>query len=447
MSKSQKRSRKHLNLDQRELIEQYLNEGKSFAGIARDLKISPSTIQREVRRNRRNEGVSGSKRGADRTNCEHARICKLKALCERALYGECFESKYCKRCTKEHCHDHCDSYEIRICPTVEGAPFVCNACKRYYRCTLERFKYSARAAQVSADTRNSEARSGFDLTSTEVEYLVETVRVGLSLGHSIHHIFTANEMPCSERTFYRLVEDESLPILNIELAKKVKYKKRKGNKKISIHARGFYRGHEYKDYMRLPLSERAITTEVDTVWGKKHDKKTILSLHRIDLHFQIYLLLPERSTVVVIEALDWLETCCEGRFTEFFGLMLLDRGTEFDDIEGMERSLVEGKKRARAFFTDPNRPDQKGACEKNHVELRKILPKGTSLANMDSYVLSDICSHVNSTIRKGCGDTTPMQLAQMCLPDFLFDNLGLSLIAPNEVIAVPGILYSPDKQD
>lgn len=441
MSRKLKRSRARLDFDQRELIEQYLNESRSFAGIARDLGVSPSTIQREVRRNRRNEGISGSRRNADRTNCEHARTCKLKALCVRAQHGECFESKYCKRCTKEHCHNHCDSYEVRICPTIENAPFVCNACKRYYRCTLERFKYSARTAQSSADTRNSEARSGFDLTSAEVEYLIETVRAGLSLGHSIHHIFAANEMPCSERTFYRLVEEESIPILNIELAKKVKYKKRKGKKETTVHPKGFYVGHEYKDYMRLPLSERAITTEVDTVWGTKRDKKTILSLHRVDLHFQIYVLLPERSRTAVVEALDWLEACCEGRFTEFFGLMLFDRGSEFDDIERMERSLVEGNKRTQTFFTDPNRPDQKGACEKNHVELRKVLPKGTSLEGMNSYILSDICSHVNSTIRKGCGSTTPIQLAQMCMPDSLFDNLGLTLIAPNKVIAAPGILY------
>ena len=30
--------------------------------------------------------------------------------------------------------------------------------------------------------------------------------------------------------------------------------------------------------------------------------------------------------------------CCEGGFSEFFGLMLFDRGSEFDSIEAMEAS-------------------------------------------------------------------------------------------------------------
>lgn len=40
-----------------------------------------------------------------------------------------------------------------------------------------------------------------------------------------------------------------------------------------------------------------------------------------------------------------------------------------------------------------------------------------------------------------------MQLAMMCLPQELFENLGLTLISPNDVIAAPGFLYDPDRQD
>jgi len=281
------------------------------------------------------------------------------------------------------------------------------------------------------------------MTSLDVEYMVSTVRAGLRLGHSIHHIFEANMMPCSERTFYRLVEDQCIPIIGMELAKKKKYKKRKSKKGRSVHARGFYRGREYKDYLELSLSERAITTEIDTVWGKRSDSKCILSLHRVDLHFQIYLLLEARTTSEVITALDWLEQCSDGRFSEFFGLLLADRGSEFDDFEGIESSSVGDEQRCKIYYADPSRPDQRGSGEKNHVELRKVIPKGTSLANMNTFILAEICSHVNSTIRRGCGNTTPMHLAQMCLPAELLENLGLTLISPNEVVSAPGILYRP----
>jgi IS30 family transposase len=320
------------------------------------------------------------------------------------------------------------------------APFVCNSCDHFGRCTINRYRYSAESAQAQSNRRSTEARYGIDLTEEEMGILVDTVRTGLAKGQSIHHIFEAYELPCSERSFYRHVENQSIPILSIDLAKKVKYKKRK-RKKEFVHGTGFFVGHEYDDYMELPEEERAIATEVDTVWGKKGDHKCILSLHRVDLHFQIYLLLQSRTMEEVVRAFDWLEMCCEGRFSEFFGLMLLDRGSEFDDISGMERSCESDRKRCAAYFADPNRPDQKGSCEKNHVELRKVLPKGTSLQNMDAFTLANICSHVNSSIRKGCGNASPMQIAMLCLPQSLFDNLGLSLIPPKDVVSAPNILY------
>ena len=62
----------------------------------------------------------------------------------------------------------------------------------------------------------------------------------------------------------------------------------------------------------------------------------------------------------MVRALDHLEMCCEGGFQEFFGLMLFDRGSEFDSIEAMESSCMFSGKRANAYFADPSRPDQKG---------------------------------------------------------------------------------------
>ena len=434
MATHEKRPQKHLDLEGRKLIERGLDEGKTFTYIAREVGMEVSTIRREILRNRRNDGMSYSQ-GADKTDCAHLKTCKLKNLCKLHC-----DKRLCKRCTIRKCKSICNEYERRECLSVTKAPFVCNACEHFGRCTLSRFRYSAESAGVQTTRRCKEARSGIDLTEEEIGLLVDTVRAGLAKGQSIHHIFETYDLPCSERSFYRHVENQSIPILSIDLAKKVKYKKRK-RKKEKVRGVGFFAGYEYDDYLELPEEDRAVVTEVDTVWGIKSDRKCILSLHRVDLHFQIYLLLQSRTMEEVVRAFDWLEIACEGRFSEFFGLMLLDRGTEFDDISGMERSCESNRKRCSVYFTDPQRSDQKGACEKNHVELRKVLPKGTSLQNMDAFTLAEICSHVNSSIRKGCGDTSPIQMAMLCLPQSLFGNLGLTLIPPEEVVSAPGILY------
>ena len=427
---------KHIDFERGKQIERGLDDGRTFTYIAREVGVEVSTIRREILRNRRNDGKSFSN-GADKTDCAHLKSCKLKNLCK----NHC-NTRLCKRCTLRKCKSVCDEYERRECPTVTKAPFVCNACERYGRCTLSRFRYSAESSETQASRRLKETRSGIDLTEEEIGLLVDTVRAGFAKGQSIHHIFETYDLPCSERSFYRYVENQSIPILSIDLAKKVKYKKRR-RKKEKVHETGFFAGHEYDYYLELPEEDRAITTEVDTVWGIKGDRKCILSLHRVDLHFQIYLILKSRTKEEVVRAFDWLELSCEGRFSEFFGLILLDRGSEFDDISGMERSCESNRKRCSVYFTDPGRADQKGSCEKNHVELRKVLPKGTSLQDMDAFTLATICSHVNSSIRKGCGNVSPMQMALLCLPQSLFDYLGLTLIPPEEVVSAPGILYRP----
>jgi IS30 family transposase len=436
MNTGESRPRKHLDHEKRVCIERGLCEGRTLTAIARSIGVHISTVRREIIRNRRCDGASYAK-GADRTDCAHLRNCKVKSICD--FYCE---KRLCKRCEMRKCQDICQSYEMRTCMTVENAPFVCNACEHFARCTLTRYRYSADIADVQALHRSKEARAGVDLTEDEMGVLVDAVRDGLAKGQSIHHIFATSDLPCSERSFYRHVENQDIPIKSIDLAKKVKYKKRRRQKAKSRET-GFFRGHEYDDYLALPEEDQAGRTEVDTVIGKRSDRQCILSLHRVDLHFQIYLLLRDKTEASVIEAFNWLEECCDGKFHEFFGLLLLDRGAEFNDIAGMEHSCKGDGLRCATYFTDPNRPDQKGSCEKNHVELRKILPKGTPFDALDAFTLAQICSHVNSSVRKGCGNISPMQMAMLVLPESLLNNLGLRLIPPKEVVSAPNILYRP----
>ena len=436
MTKKKNRPRKHLDIEERRIIEEGLNDRKTFTWIATRVGVEISSVRREILRNRRRDGSSGGK-SADRTDCSHLKACKIQGLC-----GGCLVPKRCKNCYARDCWEICGAYEKRACLTVEKAPLVCNACNRYPKCALTRWKYSAEFAQKQAVLRGKESREGIDLTEEEVGSLVGTVRAGLARGQSIHHIFESNGLPCSERSFYRHVENQTIPIKSIDLAKKVKYKKRKRAKAVS-HETGFFAGHEYEDYLELSDQDRARVTEMDTVLGKRGEKKCVLTLHRVDLHFQIYLLLKDRTMESVVNALDWLEERCEGRFTEFFGLILADRGSEFDDIAGIEKSRENDGARCAVYFADPQRSDQRGAGEKNHVEFRKIVPKGTSLEKMTADTLAEICSHVNSSIRKGCGNASPMQMATLCMPSTFFENLGLKLIPPNDVIGAPGILYRP----
>lgn len=126
-------------------------------------------------------------------------------------------------------------------------------------------------------------------------------------------------------------------------------------------------------------------------------------------------------------------------FKQIFPVILTDNGHEFMDISGMERS-INGGIRTKIFFCEPNRSDEKGACENNHKLIRYIIPKGTSL---EPYMQADInlmMNHINSYSRRSLHSKTPYGVAMQVLPDDFFILLGLELIDSKDVIMNPSLL-------
>lgn len=424
------RNYSHIDFETRISIESYVAEGRTLAYMSRELGVDATSISRELKRNRRSDGA---REGTSFKNkCAHRKTCTRRRLCD----PEC--RKKCSSCAKLCREGDCPDYEKEVCRRTHKAPWVCNGCGKRPTCPLERFSYSARLAQAKADSRLSESREGLDMTGAEMEFLAEVVKEGLAKGQSVHHVFASrSDLPCSERSFYRHVENEAIGVRKMDLRKKVKYKKR--SKKKADREAGFYEGHTYADYQNLSEDVRAGVVQMDCVEGVEGDLQAILTLHFAALRFQIYLLLAKKDSGHVVAALGWLEELCGGSkaFKEAFGCILADRGMEFSDIEGMEHAG-----RTSVYFCDPQRPDQKGGCEKNHVELRKVIPKGTSIdgLGLDAWLLAGICSHVNSSLRLAIGNASPMALAQVALPASLLDGLGLELVPPADVEMRPELI-------
>ena len=420
----------HITFEMRVSIENYVIEGRTLAYMSRELDMDATSISRELKRNRRCDGRNTS--FSCRNDCAKRRTCKIKRICD----PDC--KKLCASCALQ-CHEgKCLGYEREQCRRTQKAPFVCNGCPKRRSCPLERFTYSAKAAQAKADSRLVESRQGLDMTGHEMMFLAQEVKAGLEKGQSVHHIFASrDDLPCSERSFYRHVENESIDVRKMDLRKKVKYKKR-AKSKVNRRETGFYAGREYSDYIALDVEDRIATVQMDCVEGAEGDKQALLTLHFVALRFQIYLLLAKKDSSHVVAALDWLEELCgQHAFRRLFGLILADRGSEFDDIAGIEKDG-----RCSVYYTDPQRPDQKGSCEKAHVELRKVIGKGVSIdgLGLDSWLVAGICSHVNSSMRLSIGNASPMALAKAALPASLLEGLGLELIPANEVETRPKLI-------
>lgn len=97
-------------------------------------------------------------------------------------------------------------------------------------------------------------------------------------------------------------------------------------------------------------------------------------------------------------------------------------------------------KTSEAYYCDANRSDQKAKVEKNHVYIRYIIPKGTS---MDYYEQTDIdlmMSHINSTAREVLNFAIPYDMASIYLGMDSMKKLNLFKIQPDDIILKPYLI-------
>ena len=168
-------SYKHLDFKKRCNLEKYLNAGMTLTWIAQKDNISLSTLSREVKRNRRDDGRTMF------TNTSH--ICALRKRCN--IHNLCktrCRSRRCSTCPGHLCTPMCDLYQPEICKRTTRAPYCCNGCPTPGGCGLHRYRYDAKLAQKSADSRLVSCREGINCTEEELARTVELARPMLNQG-------------------------------------------------------------------------------------------------------------------------------------------------------------------------------------------------------------------------------------------------------------------------
>ena len=436
---------KHLTLQDREIIEDGVRNGLGCREIADTLGVAPSTVSREVKQNRTRR-LSLRKDFKPAQNCIHYATCpEAGSACE-----ECATYKTrCRDCKSRKCIEHCGRFELRTCPETQRWPFVCPPkCPQTTHCNYPRMRYSAPAADNAAAARLSSVRSGVAISPAQAAAMMERVRALLAQGQSIEAIWVehSDEMPVCVRTCYNYLHRGFMGASLMELPRQVRYKKRisAGGEPRLARDRVDRAGRTYDDFCMLPLEDRVRVVQADSVVGRESDRQRVLSLHLVRHSFQFYILQPDGSPRCTVAAFDAIETYLGSpeAFEAIFGIILADRGSEFDDWAGMERScLVESVRRCRVFYCDPMNSNQKAQCEKNHEELRKILPKGRS--DFDALTQADvatICSHVNSYPRPTRNGARPYDLAAAEFPAGFLDLLGIARVAPDEVTLKPQLM-------
>ena len=130
-------------------------------------------------------------------------------------------------------------------------------------------------------------------------------------------------------------------------------------------------------------------------------------------------------------------------FMELFNPILTDNGVEFADDEGIEQSILSKTgKRCSVYYCDVRQSQQKAACERNHVELRKILPKGRGIGfdRLNRKDCAVLMSHLNSEPRKSLGGMCAIDMFLAAYGDTaksLLDAYGIEKIAYEDLYMSP----------
>lgn len=436
---------KHLSRENREVIEAGIRNRDSARAIAKRIDVSPSTVTREVRAHRTIRTKKPSP--TDKASAK----CALYARCQAsgtACSGCSTEYTNCKQCRARRCWLSCPDFELRMCEETEKWPYVCpEGCPKRGWCGLPKCGYDAGDADAAYREALSSARSGICVTQDELDAMNAIVVPLAKQGQSFEAIWAAHgdELPVCVRSAYRYQAVGAVGLTSLDMPRKARLLPRKrpdsgGAKRGRVDRTG----RTYADFEGLPIEDRARVVQGDSVVGYAWNATDILTLHVVARSFQLYLKKDHGSAEAVVAWLDAIEGALGSpeAFAEIFGVLLVDRGVEFDDWAGMERScLVEGARRCRVYYCDAMRSDQKAQAERCHEQLRRILPKGRSdFDKLSAWDVAVCCSHVNSYPLARWSGKCPLEVAAGLLPQPLLDELGIERVPADEVVLKPYLM-------
>lgn len=360
-------------------IEEGLSRNESIASIARSTMRAKSSIIREI-----NAGAVWA---------------KTHALVRKNIV-----------CAEPESQDS-------VCHKLKLSPYVCNGCKQFITHTCSkrynRYYLASRAQEIS-EAKRSESRRGWDTTDDVLETRAECIYSALKQGLSPETMCMMGLVDCSAATIRRMVDEGIGKLSRMLLPRAVRYKKREVKREPRICKKRTAK-RTYQAFLKLEEQVRESRWELDCVEGHRDEHKRLVSLLERRSRFQIFLIADSKNPSDVLAAIRKLTyklgiSCTQ----QLFKLVLTDNGSEFGCEAELAEAFCEPPGQTRIYYCDPMCSFQKGTYERNHVELRKILPKKPrQYIDFDLLTQEDarlITSHVNSLPRNILHGKSSMQV-------------------------------------
>ena len=230
-------------------------------------------------------------------------------------------------------------------------------------------------------------------------------------------------------------------VRNIDLRRKVKYRKRKKPTEASAKDRSYRIDHNYDDFRkRIEKDPNANVVEMDCVEGSKPGRKVLLTMTFRRTNLVLIFLLSSQTQEEVVRVFNLLEERLgKELFRKLFEIILTDGGSEFAGRAELETSSDKSQ-RTTVYYCDPYSFWQKGCCEKNHEYIRYVRKKGSSFDDLEQSDIDLLANHINSTKRDSLNGHSPFELSQLLLDDRLLTVMNYKAIAPDDVMLTPELL-------
>lgn len=408
---------KHLSFEDRLKIEEGISKRLHKSEIAKIVGKSPSTIAKEIKRNRilkpRNTFNDTSNK------CIHLKDCKV-------------------------CYARCKDYEEPSCFDRERFVGACNNCKNLSKCKLYKYFYKAKSAQSNYEYTLKDARQGVNLNTSELFSIAHTIKPLIEQGQSIYTILENHkEINICPKTLYTYIEMglfNDWGINNLSLKRKVKRKIR--SKKLKKRNEpADYTGRKYDDYLNFIKEHSNIpTTEMDTIYNNVSSGPFIQTFIFQNTGLMIGKLHHLKNAETMSSTLNEFQDILSDDYSKLFSLILTDRGSEFTKPRLFEINSDTGEFRTNIFYCDPQMPSQKPHVENNHNFVREILPRGIDWFHLTQEKVDLMFSHINSVPRQTLGGKTPYEAFTFFYGEDILTKLNIQKIEKDKVTLQPYLL-------
>ena len=386
-----------LNLNQRETIYILLNKNKNFTEIGKAISKDRTTVSKEIKRN-------------------------------RYIKSNFYNPFDIKGITKA----------VTDCDNLKRFPYVCNTCPKKRFCNKHHLYYDYKIAQDHYKEKLVDSRSGIDIEPSTIEDIEQQiVPLIKNKKQSVNQVYInhSDVLYFSKTTFYKYIDIGVFSLTNADLPKKIKYKKRKNHvDNTNKRELSLLNNRRYEDFIIYTSNHPKMNiVEMDTVIGKRDNKKCLLTLYIRKTHFMLIFLLNKKDSASVNAKINFLkDTLGTKLYSKVFRIFLTDNGTEFFSVLNFERDTESGKKISNIFYCHPYSSYEKHGIEVNHEYIRRAFPKGTSFDDLTDEIVKSLQDNINAIPRESLDKDTPYNLTKKLYPD-LIEKLNCTYINPDNV--------------